>query len=65
VVSFADRDDAVSELVNSGNVAARWETFDLRTRREIVDALMVVKVLPATAKGKRFDPASIAITWRV
>jgi site-specific DNA recombinase len=46
------------------DIAGRWETLPLTARREIIDALMVVKIMP-TGQGRRtFDPSAIAIEWK-
>jgi len=64
VVSTVDRGDAVSALVQAGDVVARWESLSLEIRRQVIDALLAVTILPAASKGKRFDPSSVKIEWK-
>ena len=50
--------------------AARWATLDIGRQRAIVDLLLKVTLLPASRLGRQpdgsyFDPASVAITWRM
>ncbi len=46
------------------DAAARWQDLSLAQRREVIDLLCEVRVLP-TGRGKRtFDPSSVQITWR-
>lgn len=51
-------------IPNPADTAARWDDLTLLDQREIVKSLMVVRVMPARAKGVRFDPQSIRIEWR-
>jgi site-specific DNA recombinase len=46
------------------DIAERWGALPLSTRRELIDTLMMVEIMP-TGKGRRqFDPSSIRITWK-
>ena len=45
------------------DAAQHWESMPISTRREVIDALMRVRILKA-GQGRRFDPASVAIEWR-
>ena len=50
--------------VQGPDAAARWEGLSLEQRREVIDLLCEVRVLPV-GRGKRtFDPRSVRITWR-
>ena len=41
-----------------------WKSLSLEQRRELIDLLVNIKILPV-GRGKRiFDPRSIAITWK-
>jgi hypothetical protein len=51
-------------IADPSDTAARWEKLPLLTQREIVRALMEVRIMPARAKGVRFDPASVEIRQR-
>ena len=44
--------------------AERWDTLPLIEQREIIRALMEVRIMPARAKGVKFEPASIEISQR-
>lgn len=44
--------------------ADRWDELPLLDQRDIVRALMLVRIMPARARGARFDPESIEITQR-
>lgn len=52
-------------IPDPADTAARWDALPLLDRREIIRALMEVRIMPARAKGVKFDPASIEITQRV
>nr|WP_275092566.1 recombinase family protein [Sinomonas gamaensis] len=51
-------------IPNPGETAAQWDDLPLRDQREIIRSLVQVRVMPARAKGVRFDPQSIIIEWR-
>lgn len=52
-------------IADPADTAARWEKLPLLTQREIVRALMEVRILPAKTKGVRFDPQSVEIRQRL
>lgn len=55
----------LEDIVNAPDIAARWESLAWRERREIVDLLMVVTILPVPAGlPRRFSPEHIRIDWR-
>lgn len=58
-----DRPDALAAMVTAEDVRAAWEAAPLDARRQVVDALMAVTVLPA-GRGARFAPEQVNITWR-
>jgi site-specific DNA recombinase len=55
--------EQVVALATSGSVRGRWEALPLRHRRAVIDALMVVTVLPVT-RGARFEPEQVAVEWK-
>ena len=42
-------------IVAADDVAATWESLRLLTKREVIDTLMTITILPA-GKGVKFDP---------
>lgn len=53
----------VTELA-CGDAVAGWEAMSVQQRRQVIRALMVVRILP-TGKGTRFfSPDSVEIIWR-
>jgi DNA invertase Pin-like site-specific DNA recombinase len=47
------------------DVAEVWTGLDLARKKAVIDALMVVTVLPARRRGKDFDPDRLRIDWRM
>ena len=62
-ITAAVGDSPVGALVDADDVAAAWEALDMRSRKAVVDLLLLVTVLPA-GKGQRFDPEQVRIEWR-
>jgi len=62
-ITAAVGDSPVAALVDADDVAAAWETLDVRSRKAAVDLLMTVTVQPA-GKGQRFDPEQVHIEWK-
>lgn len=60
--------DPLARLVQTPDVQATWDAADIGVRRAVLDALMVVTVLPIGAKrpggGPRFDPAGVDVAWK-
>ena len=54
---------AFAELIDAEDVRAKWETLDVRQRREVVALLLTATVL-RSRPGRGFDPASVAIAWK-
>lgn len=54
----------VGDLGTGVDPASWWQSADIETRRALVDALVVVTVLP-TRRGTRFNPEDIDIQFRV
>jgi site-specific DNA recombinase len=44
--------------------AERWAELSLPQRREIIDTLMTVRILPTQRGARQFDPERIEIVWR-
>jgi DNA invertase Pin-like site-specific DNA recombinase len=55
--------EQVVALATSEDLRSRWDGLPLRHRRAVIDALMLVTVLPVT-RGARFEPEQVAIEWR-
>jgi len=56
--------DAVYDVAQDAE--AVWQTLSLRQRREVVRWLVDIRLLPIGRTGRReFDPAGVAVTWRV
>jgi site-specific DNA recombinase len=53
----------LARVVDSGDVLAALDRLSLLEVREVIKALMDVRILPA-GKGVRFDPEHVAIEWR-
>ena len=53
----------LARVVDSGNVQAALAKLSLIELREVVKALMVVRVLPC-GRGVRFSPEQVQIEWR-
>jgi hypothetical protein len=58
----AGPDPVMGELVAAVDPRAVWERLDLETMRRVLRALVRVRLLPATRRGRGFDPASVEIT---
>lgn len=50
-------------LAGADDVRAAWADMPLRNRKQVVDLLMTVTILPA-GKGQRFDPSQVRIDWK-
>ncbi|WP_415855633.1 recombinase family protein [Sinomonas sp. G460-2] len=59
------RSPARLTIADPAATAARWDSLPLLERRAIIRELMVVRIMPARAKGVRWAPESIEIQWRV
>ncbi|GAB3349991.1 recombinase family protein [Modestobacter lapidis] len=53
----------ITALADSEDVLTAWETMPLRDRKQVVDLLMAVTILPA-GKGHRFSPDQVQVDWR-
>ncbi len=62
-IAAAGGNEQVTALVTSADVRKRWVGLPLRHKRAVIDALMVVTVLPVT-RGARFTPEQVAIEWK-
>lgn len=51
----------VSELVNSRDVRATWESYPLATKQAIIRGLCTVTINRSTAMGNKFDRSSVVI----
>lgn len=62
-IAGAGGHEQVVALVSADDVRVRWNALPLRHKRAVIDALVVVTVLPVT-RGARFDPDQVAIEWK-
>ena len=51
-------------LLSMDEVAEVWVGPDLGRKRAVIDCLMTMVVLPATKRGKGFDPERVRIEWK-
>lgn len=52
------------KLADQDGVAAAWERLSVVERRQVVDLLVEVTLLPTGRTGKIFDPDSVQIDWK-
>lgn len=62
-VAEATGTDDVAAVVASDDVAAALARLTFRRLRAVIDAVAVVRILPA-GKGVRFDPAQVDVDWK-
>ena len=62
-IAAALGDSPAAGLVEAEDVAAAWEAMDVRARKDAIDALFTVTILPA-GKGQRFTEEQVRIDWR-
>ncbi len=56
---------ALAQMVGADDVPAAWQSLVWRSRREVLDALMTVTVLPVPLGApRRFSPEFIRIDWK-
>jgi site-specific DNA recombinase len=46
------------------DAAAKWEALSIPQKREVIDALMVIRILPTTRGARTPRPEHIGIEWR-
>lgn len=54
----------LKDLIEADDVEAEWNRLPLANRRVVVDALIVVTILPAARRGPGFDESSVRVEWR-
>ena len=55
----------LATMVGAADVPAAWEALAWRARREVLDAIMIVTVLPVpVGSPRRFSPEFIRIDWK-
>ncbi len=59
-ISTAVGKSPVTALIAAEDIRAAWETMLLCDRKQVVDRLMTVRILPA-GKGKRCTPEQVGI----
>lgn len=55
---------AVAQLVSSSDVEAAWAALDLPRQRAVIDTLLVVRLQSPGQGARRFDPSTVALTWK-
>jgi site-specific DNA recombinase len=60
----AGRVDVLGPLVNADDVQAVWDRLSTARQRAVIDALMVVTVLPPGRGVRDFNPDTVRIEWR-
>ncbi|MFC5140325.1 recombinase family protein [Actinomycetospora rhizophila] len=67
-IGLAWSGSALDGLAGAQDAAQRWQELPLERRRAVVDALMVVTILPGQAGrksgGHYFDPETVKIEWK-
>jgi site-specific DNA recombinase len=59
----ATGDGPLANIIGADDVAATWARLPLLAKREVIDTLMMVTILPA-GKGVTFAPEQVHIEWR-
>jgi site-specific DNA recombinase len=54
---------ALRSVVNADDIAAAWEALNTADRREIIRALVEVRIDPPGRGARVFDPETVRITW--
>jgi len=52
------------EVASLGDIGGRWHKLPIMVRREIIRLLTTVRILPAVAGARSFDPDPVKIEWR-
>ncbi len=65
-LEHAARENVLAPLVAAENAAEVWEALDLSRKRAVIKTLMSI-TLHSPGRGARrpFDPATVAVTWRL
>jgi site-specific DNA recombinase len=61
-LAFATPSSPLADLAGADAVA-KWEAAPLDIKRQVIDALMAITIMPAQL-GKHFDPELIKIEWK-
>jgi DNA invertase Pin-like site-specific DNA recombinase len=56
--------DVLKPLVTAGDVEKAWAGYDLARRRQVIDALMTVRLLKPEQARQDFDPETVQIEWK-
>ncbi|MFF4552663.1 recombinase family protein [Streptomyces sp. NPDC001422] len=68
VLASAVKSNPVAALLQSDDMEAVWQAWDLARRRAIIDQVMGVRVLPAKGGRRKgggyWDPDAVAIDWK-
>jgi hypothetical protein len=61
----AGRVDVFGPLVGAANVRAVWGALSTNRKRVVIDALMIIKLMPPGRGRRIFDPETVIITPRM
>lgn len=56
--------DVLGPLIAAADVGDAWHGYDLRQKRGVIDALLVVTLLAPKRGRQAFDPETVRIEWR-
>jgi site-specific DNA recombinase len=62
--AVARRHPVAAKLLGPGDLRAHWEALPVTDRRDVVDLLLEVRLLPQGKRGTAFDPTTVQIEWR-
>jgi site-specific DNA recombinase len=57
--------DVLGPLVTAQDPEAVWRGYDLKQKREVIDALMTITLLAPKRGRQAFDPDTVDIKWKV
>lgn len=63
-IAAASSLDPLAALIDVDDLPAVWDGLELGRQRAVLDALMVVTVLPTERASRTFDPTAVRIEWR-
>ena len=63
-IAAATEADVLAPLVGATDVRAAWGGLDLAQRRQVIDTLMTITLLPPERGRNTFDPETVQIDWK-
>jgi hypothetical protein len=61
----AGRVNVLGDLVHAKDVRAVWEALSVDRQRVVIDALMIIKIMPPGRGARTFRPETVIITPRM